>query len=242
MSVLPDKKNDVIVFCEQHLPVWQAAAATIGLTAPQIAQLATLTSAARDGFTAAGAARQASKAATTTSNASIRTMREFAADLIRQIKAQAELADNPSEVYSAAQIPPPAAPSPLPPPGKPTNVAVTLEPTGAVTISWEASGSSASSGAYFNLVRKLPGQGGFSPLGGASGSTTENRRMKFTDNSVPASAASQGAQYIIQGQRGTTLGQASDAITVQFGVDGDGMIAGTYKLGTDGAKPLSVAA
>jgi hypothetical protein len=242
MPVLPDRNNDVIVFCEQHLPVWQAVAAQIGLTMPQIAQLATLTATARDGWTAAGVARQASKAATTTSSASIRAMRQYAADLIRQIKAQAELSENPAEIYATAQIPPPAAPSPLPPPGKPTNIAVTLEPTGAVTISWEASNSSASSGAYFNLVRKLPGQSGFLPLGGASGSTTESRRMKFTDNSVPASAAAQGAQYIIQGQRGTKLGQASDAITVQFGVDGNGMIAGTYKLGTDGAKPLSVAA
>ena len=49
--------------------------------------------------------------------------------------------------------------------------------------------------------------------------------MTFTDATVPTSAAGQGAQYIIQGQRGTLLGEPSDAVVVQFGVDGGGGFA-----------------
>ena len=49
--------------------------------------------------------------------------------------------------------------------------------------------------------------------------------MTFTDSSIPTSAAAAGAQYIIQGQRGTKIGEASDALTVQFGVDGSGFNA-----------------
>jgi hypothetical protein len=97
---------------------------------------------------------------------------------------------------------------------------VTLESSGAVTLSWEATDAAASSGAFYNISRKLPGQSAFTPLGGTSGSTSESRRMSFTDATVPTSAAGAGAQYIIQGQRGTLAGIASDAVVVQFGVDG----------------------
>jgi hypothetical protein len=46
--------------------------------------------------------------------------------------------------------------------------------------------------------------------------------MSFTDETIPTSAAAAGAQYIIQGQRGTLTGEPSDAVTVQFGV-GEGV-------------------
>jgi hypothetical protein len=52
----------------------------------------------------------------------------------------------------------------------------------------------------------------------------------FTDATVPASAASQGAQYIVQGFRGTRVGDASDAVVVQFGVDGDGFATAALKM------------
>jgi hypothetical protein len=40
-----------------------------------------------------------------------------------------------------------------------------------------------------------------------------------------------GAQYIIQGQRGTLTGEPSDAVTVQFGVgEGAGATAGGLSL------------
>jgi len=40
--------------------------------------------------------------------------------------------------------------------------------------------------------------------------------------SATESAASTGAQYIVQGFRGTRMGDASDAVVVQFGVEGGG--------------------
>jgi hypothetical protein len=87
-----------------------------------------------------------------------------------------------------------------------------------------ASDSAASSGAFFSVSRKLPGQSSFTSIGGAPGSTNEagGRRCSFTDFTVPASAASQGAQYIVQGFRGTRFGEASDAVIVQFGIDAGG--------------------
>ena len=222
MSVLPNVLIDQIQFCEAHAPVWALAPTAIGLTAAQVTALSTATAAARKSYNDAQAAREASKAATMTQNTNVTTMRVQAADLIRQIKAFAELQANPGAVYATAQIPPPAAPTPAPAPGKPSDFNVSLEPDGSVTLSWSATDSAASGGAFFMISRRLPGQTGFVGIGGAPGSTAESRRASFTDATVPASAAAQGAQYIVQGFRGTRAGEASDAVVVQFGVDGLG--------------------
>ena len=222
MSTLPETVIGQIQFCEAHVPVWTEVAMAIGLTAPQVASLATKTTTARTAFNSAQAAREASKAATIQQNADARTMRNQASDLIRQIKAYAELQSNPNAIYATAQIPPPSAPLPIPAPGKPTDFQVVLQSDGSVTLSWTAPESAASTGAFFTISRKLPGQAAFSGIGGAPGSTSESRRCTFTDATIPTSAAGSGAQYIVQGFRGTRVGEASDAVTVQFGVDGGG--------------------
>lgn len=221
-SVLPKNLLEQIEFCEEHVVVWTSAPTTLGLTAGQVSSLDTLTKAARAGYTNAQALRSASRAATTSQGAAVTAMRNKAAELVAQIKAFAALQASPATVYAAAQIPQPAAPSPTPAPGVPSNITVALESTGAVTLSWDATDSAASKGAFFNIYRKLPGQTGFTSIGGAPGSTPENRRPSFTDATVPTTAAGSGAQYIIRGMRGTTLGNPSSAVIVQFGVDGGG--------------------
>jgi hypothetical protein len=217
-----------IQFCENHTGVWLAAPTAIGLTAAQVNALRDATEYARGAYDDAQAARQAAKAATGAYYAAVRDMRDIAAELVGQIKAFADLSANPPAVYTAAQIPAPAAPSPVPAPGRPVLAGVTLEPTGAVTLNWTADNAAASTGAFFNIFRRLPGQSGYASIGGAPGSTSASRTMSFTDTSVPTSAAASGATYIIIGQRGTKQGTPSDAITVQFGVEGGG---GTFKIG-----------
>ncbi|MDP1662371.1 MAG: hypothetical protein Q8L55_10705 [Phycisphaerales bacterium] len=220
-SVLPQTIIEQIEFCEAHVLVWTAApAASVGLTAPQVALLDNLTKEARDCYTQAQEARASSKAATTKQGAAMVDMRAKVGELVAQIKSFANLQANPAAVFAAAQIPMPSSPSPAPVPGVPTNIQVGLESSGAVTLSWEATNSAASGGAFFQVYRKLPGQSGFTSLGGAPGSTAESRRPSFTDATVPTTAAGVGAQYIIQGMRGTSLGPASPAVIVQFGVDG----------------------
>lgn len=231
MTILPQTQNDLIVFCEAHTPVWAAAPTTIGLTAAQVTALSTATTNARKSYNDAQAAREASKAKTISVNNDVRTMKNQAANLIAQIKAFADLQASPANVYALAQIPQPAAPTPAPAPGKPTDFEVILNSDGSVTLSWDSTESAASGGAFFAVMRKLPGEAGFSGIGGAPGSTSETRRPSFTDTTVPASAASQGAQYIVQGFRGTRVGEASDAVVVQFGVDvGGGFTSARVKL------------
>ncbi len=232
MSVLPDTVIGQIQFCEVHNPVWAGAPAAIGLTAGQVTALTAATVTARKSFNDAQSARALSKAATTRLGTDARVMRLQVSDLIRQIKAFAELQATPGTVYAAAQVPPPAAPTPAAAPGKPTDFAVSLEPDGSVTLTWGASDSAASLGAFFTISRKLPGQAMFSGIGGAPGSTAESRRATFTDSTVPATAASAGAQYIVQGFKGSRAGKVSDAVVVQFGVDGGGasIVEGGLKM------------
>lgn len=225
MSILPTTLIEQIEWCESHAPVWSVTPASIGLTAAQCTALTNATNSARESYGKTLDAREASKAQTTKMRGDVSTMRTQVGDLIRQIKAFAELQSNPNTVYSAAQIPPPSSPTPMPAPGKPTDFAVVLNSDGSVTLSWTATESAASTGAFFAISRKLPGQTSFVGIGGAPGSTSESRRPSFTDSTVPATAASQGAQYIVQGFRGTRTGEASDAVVVQFGVDGGGGFA-----------------
>jgi hypothetical protein len=246
MPVLPDKRLEQIQFFETRLPAWQAApAAAIGLTTAQINALASATQNARDAFNAAQTARAASKAATTAYHTASDDMRELGADLIKTIKAFAELQASPGGVYALAQIPEPSPPEPLGPPGKPGDFAVALETGGAITLSWSAQNARASSGAFFTVARKLPGEADFAFIGGTRGSTTESRRIFFTDTTVPSSAAAQGVQYRVRGQRGTVVGQYSDGITIEFGVDGAGAINVSAKPAPsegDNTTPLRVAA
>ncbi len=243
MAVLPQDRLASIQFCEDHVNIWAAAPATaVGLTAAQVESLTALTDEARNAYNAAQAARQASKAATVSYNAAVREMRTLAGDMISQIKAFADLSANPSNVYSVAQIPPPAPPTPATAPGKPSNISIVLQPTGAITLNWEATNAAASSGGFFNVFRKLPGQTNFLNIGGAPGSTSFSRSMSFTDGSVPTSAAAQGAQYIIQGQRGTLTGTPSDAVTVQFGTDGlTTTLNGSFSVNGQ-SQPMKIAA
>lgn len=226
MPVLPDKELQLIQFCEAHNPVWAATPTAIGLTAAQVTALATLTTTARKSYNDAQAAREASKAATTTLHGGTAALRTGVADLLKLIKAYAENQADPSTVYSAAQIPPPAAPSPPPAPGQPTNITVGLNPDGSLTLRWSAVNASPTSGAFFAIARRLGTSGPYTGIGGASGGPRGN--SEFTDSTVPIGA--QQVSYIIQGQRGTQMGQPSEAINVQFGVGGGLNVSGGASL------------
>ena len=230
MNVLPNTKLEQIEFCETHVPVWSVSPTTLGLTSAMCTSLLNATKAARDAYSANQTARTAAKASTTLYTGKTGIMRELASDMIRAVKSFADMQPDPSAIYGAAQIPEPAAPTPATAPGKPGNTTVTLEPSGAITISWEAGDAAASSGGFFNVARKLPGQSTFTHFTSANGTTSSNRRMSFTDNTIPTSAAGQGAQYIITGQRGILHGEPSDAIVVQFGLDGNGAIVSGAEL------------
>jgi hypothetical protein len=89
-----------IEFCENHNPVWTAAPAAVGLNAAQCTALDAATANARVSYYAAQVIRAQSKSAILTQNANAAVMRGQIADLIRQIKAFAELQSNPNAIYA----------------------------------------------------------------------------------------------------------------------------------------------
>jgi hypothetical protein len=215
MAVVPDKKAEIVQFFETHLPVWTAQPTKIGLSSAQLTAFAPIVSAARTSFNAAEAARSASKGATTNFNTALSNLKNNGAELIDAIKLYARTTGN-DEVYSIAQIPPPAAPSPTPPPSQPTDVEALIEPTGALTLRFKA--TSAGSGATYLVKRKLSSETNFRIVGSAE--TSRSRFKSFTDTTLPANA--NNIQYIIQGQRGRATGPDSSVFVVTLGGGGLG--------------------
>lgn len=213
MGVIPSKNVEQLEFFESHWPVWVANAAGIGVLPAAATSFKTLTQSARTAYDAAQNARNAAKAATTTQDSSLALARTAAADLIRVIKGYAEQQANPDAVYALAQIPPPAAPTPVPAPGQPTNVTVGLESNGAITLRWKAVNAAPGAGTFFSITRKLPGELNFVLVGNTGGKI-------FTDDTITQGTS--GATYIIQGHRGQLDGPMSEQIGVQFGVGGGG--------------------
>lgn len=221
MSILPDSKVALLQWTTDHLEAWTSPAA-IGLTAGQLTQLQAVYDEAVKDVNAASLAREASRAATLAQNGAIADLRAQLAAMIRSIKTFADASNNPSSIYSLALIPFPSPPQSLPAPGVASEVLVTLNPGGSITLSWSGENSAASEGAVYTIARKLPGAANYTLVGVSPGSTTQSRRMAYTDPAVPTSAATQGVSYIITGQRGQQIGQSTTAIIVQFGIGGAG--------------------
>lgn len=219
MPLVPSSDLEALQFFETHISPWQGNAVAIGTTAAAVTNVDNKAKAARARYNEHQAAKAAARAATQAFYNAVRDLRSVGGDVIRQIRTQAEVNNNPA-VYTLAQIPPPAAPTPQPPPGQPHDFAVSLTASGAIVLAWKSSNSAPSGGAYFSVRRRLPGEAGFSVVGGTGS-------RSFADDSIPPGVNS--AVYIVQGFRGTTPGLESEQLGVQFGA-GAGAGAATVRL------------
>lgn len=208
MSVLPKTRTELVTFCEQHVPVFTANAAAIGLTPAQVTAMDNLAKAARTKLTAQAAAKDAAKAATLQFYTAEDTLRDSIADLVRIIKTYAETTDNPN-VYALAQIPPPSAPTQRPAPGQPTNIRVELLTGGAVAFTWKSTNAS---GGYFVIRRRVAGTQDAFVIAGTSD------RRSFTDTTIPAGGGPW--EYAIQGFRTNVAGAESDHFILSLGAGG----------------------
>ena len=139
-----------------------------------------------------------------------RELHESASPLIANIKNFALNSSDPSLVYEAAGVLPPDPPSPLAPPTTPVNIRRTVNPTGSITLFWDATGPT---GTIYNVKRKLNTETSYTLVGQGDSSD-----KSFTDETVPSGTTS--VTYIIQGVRGPLVGLESQAITIAFGVGG----------------------
>ena len=231
MPVLPAKIQDLLDFCDGHTTTFTTNAAAIGLSSGAAISFKNATDKAKADYKAALLADDVKRAAFSTSQQSVKTLRKIAADTIAAIKAFADAATVPSVVYNLAQIPIPATPGPIPAPGTPTDFTAGIEPSGAITLRWRCVNPFGGGGTVYEIQRKS-GTGNFSVVGIVG-------TRSFTDTSL--AAGSTGVMYQITAIR-TTLRGIANIFVVNFGVGGGGgggmFIAST----SEGSAAMKIAA
>jgi hypothetical protein len=221
MATIPDKIAERLAFFEYHLPVWAADPALIGLNAAQISDLAIRTAAARTAFDDAQAARSVSRAKTVSQTEAMGDMSNLGSDLVKTIRAFAETTDNVN-VYSVAEIPPPAPPTPTGPPEVPTNIDASINNFGEIKVSWKASRAA---GTQFIIQRQLKSVDGTLGNWTFAGSSVSN---DYTDNTVPTGFAA--VNYRVYAQRPGGQSDASITVTLNFGTGNTSTSAGDQDL------------
>lgn len=213
MGIVPSTRLGKIEFYEGHIAPWTTNAVAVGLTVPAVTLLSTATIEAREAYDALLAARTAAKAATQNFYNKVLAMHSApgsGADMIKTIKAFAQSTNNPN-VYTLAQIPPPAAPGVTPPPGTPTDFTVGLLGSGALELKWKCPNPAGTMGTVYEVKRSLGG----GPLAyiGSTGVRS------FTDDTLTAGAAP--VTYQITAIRSTARGNPAQFL-VNFGTGGGG--------------------
>ncbi|MCC6402606.1 MAG: fibronectin type III domain-containing protein [Fimbriimonadaceae bacterium] len=193
-----------IEFYEAHLSPWNTNSAAIGLNPAMMTEITTFTTAARAAYNAAIAARNASKAATQNFYDAVTEMAEYGSSLISTIRAKAENTADPS-VYTKAQIPPPAAPTPAGPPTDATNLRANVLNDGSILVEWDGT---VRNGQFFSVRRQLSGSTAWTNLGSV-------RVKSYVDTSLPSGTSA--AVYQVFAHRGSQTSAGSEPLIVYFG-------------------------
>lgn len=210
--MIPTTRQHRFDWLNDNLPKWALNADDIGLTDQQVAQLQALVTSANSAWNNARSARIASRNATLTANTAWKGMNSLLGALVKAIRAHAQ-ATGSDEVYALAGLTPPAPPTPKPAPGMPTNVTTDVDNIGRIVLKWKSTNSAPSTGAAFQIRRKLAGQSKYSVI-----ATVQART--YTDATIPTGTPS--ASYIIKGFRGDTPGLPSEPVTVYLhSIDSD---------------------
>jgi hypothetical protein len=213
MSVQPAGKVARIEWSEERIAKWNLNAVGMGSTAPEVTAWQAKVEDARAKYLARQEAKNAAKTATNDFRIALNAMTNATADIIKQVKSKAAISGD--GIYSLADIPVPAVPSPTPPPGMPYGFVATLLPNGSLEITWKCDNPPRAIGTIYAIWRKNA-DGSWNQLGGAG-------QKKFIDTTVPAGVPS--VIYSVQAMRSTGVG-VSNEFTVNFGVaSGGGMTA-----------------
>lgn len=205
-TTIPQSVLGKLEFFEERLAVWSADPTAIGIEATDIVSLNTMVTNARAAYENARASRNTAKADTIIQNLAIADMYGFGSDLVKTMRAFALKTNDPS-VYSAAQIPPPAPPSPVGPPDQPTELAASVLLPFGIRLTWKGS---VANGAYFGIFRKLHGETSYSII-----KTTAEK--SYSDTALPVGVTS--VDYYIAAMR-DAFQVNSSSLQVRFGPEG----------------------
>lgn len=211
---VPRKLEEFMTFLTAHANLWDVNHTALGLSTSQTQAYKTAATGAQALYATQVAAQEAAKSATIKQQVATASVRTMTADLIRSIIAFADQQADPAAVYALGQIAPPSPATPIAPPGTPSDFVCTLMPTGELELSWKCPNPEGATGTVYEVKRRI-GSGGVTYVG-----VTGER--KFTDDTVPSSAAVPGVTYFITGVRSTARGVTSQFL-VSFGIGGGGI-------------------
>ena len=227
---VPDKKEQQIIWFENHWPLWQTTPEKYGLTAAQVTAIKNATNAARTAFTTAKAARQTAKNATTSQDEAVGSMNRVGRDGVNIIKAFIENSGDTS-LWGAAGIEPPSPRGRAANPNAPTDLKAQIDSEGNLTVSWKASQPRGVDKVVYLVRRSIDG-GEFALLDTVG-------EKSFTDETV--SSGTRTVAYTVQAKRGNQRSPLSSSLTVRFGRGGAGA-SGIIASITTGPTPTKLAA
>lgn len=204
MGVIPRTRDEMVAFYKQHQAVWTAAPESLGLTSAQTLELASRLSAMDLAVTDAIDARSVSRTATQRLETAATDLRSYGASLMSIIRGFAESTGDSASIYSQAQIPLPARPTPAGPPLPATELTADPNATGTITLRWKGS---LASGQVFRIERSIDG--------GAWVSRGSFNVKTWLDDAVPMNTKT--IQYRVFGQRGLVLSTTAPVAIVSFG-------------------------
>ena len=152
--------------------------APFGVTAAQVTALTTVVTDARKAYNSAQAARDASKAATTSENSAVAAMLASGRPLVNIMKSFIEAATPPnSALWGQAGLEPNGLSGTAPSPTAPYQLSATLDSQGNVIVKWKTSQPAGISGVIYSVQRSIDG-GACVLLDSVGGKV-------FTDEQVP---------------------------------------------------------
>ena len=227
MSVIPRSTVEMIEWVALRAPIWVTNAPGLGLTTVQATAVQTAATAAQGALATRDMAESELRSANEALRGDARDLREVASDAVQLIRIFAENQAKPSTVYALAQIPAPAAPSPIPPPGVPSDFVVNLLQTGDLGLSWKCQNPPGSRGTVYLIERRLNAGGSYT-FRAAVG------ERKFVDNTIPF--GTDQIDYRITAQRSDATGDPA-IWTVRFGMGGGGATYSVEQIENDGSAP-----
>ena len=220
MSMAPRKPAERVVFYQNKTGAtgaFKVNAVAIGTTTAAVDALNALADAASAALADQAAKRDAAKTATQVAKQAVAAMSAAGADVIQSIRAKAGSVADAGAIWSLADLPEPATPTPVGPPGTPKDFKVELAQTGALQMSWKIQNPANATGTVYQVARQIAAGGPMTILG-ATG------RKEFLDETLPSGLSQ--VTYKITAIRSTKQGLPAE-VTVKFGTTGSGEMTAT---------------
>lgn len=208
-GTVPTTPRALYAFANVIAPRWVENYAAIGLTESQAAEIAAQTPQLRAAIFEADQARNAALAATQRMELAARSLFDLASVAVRTIRTHAIANDDPN-VYTKGGLETPKVRSRrAQPPAPPTNLSATIQPTGAIALTWKTSQPRGVSNVTFEVHRCFNRVDAAEQIVGiASG-------REFIDDTVPRGMHS--VHYRLVPRRGSQEGASSDIFTLNLG-------------------------